>query len=184
MHATNDSTRVRLTSEPHASGLSRTTLTVTAGPLGLAELTQLLNLATSLTPDQPVLLVSEYALVPQLTPPEEQTWILTAGEYRAWQHQFQAAGGKMASLVTDCAIGGTYLIHGLGTSVRLAYDHARFYPTLSEEAYVARFQKPYPHPTDIRMALETHLITHAIPATTSVSALTDLVIFLLHSHHA
>ncbi len=184
MHASAGSDRVTYTLESLQSGLSLGILRLQKGPLGLCELASLIALADSMPPQTPLLLVTEHATVPKLRPGDEQDWILLAGQYRAWQHQFKQQGGKLASLVTECAIGGSYLVHGMGASIRLAYDHALFYPTLAQEHYEARFKTPYPHPTDAPTALAHQLITHIIPKQTEPSALGELVIFLFDSHHA
>lgn len=134
------------------------------GPLHMESLAVLNQTLSAIPPRIPVLLQSFYSSLPMLQPSQEQEqeWILAAGAYRLTQERFKAAGGTLISLVTSCLVGGTYLIHGMSARHRFVYPEVTIYPSLPPERYESVFQKPYPHATTPKAALQAGIITEII----------------------
>jgi hypothetical protein len=132
---------------------------VSSGMLSCENLLALTEAVETCPTGEGVLLESADVRLPNLTPPEEQAWILAAGNYRRVQEKFKAQKGILLSLVTETLIGGIYLVHGMAAWHRFVYDSAVIYPALPGETFEAIFQKPYPHSTSAEAALEAGIIT-------------------------
>lgn len=149
---------------------------LSSGPVETASLKALAQIFPGFSPDRVVMLYGEHSWLPRLAPPEEQAWIKAAGEYRQAQEIFKASGGLLLSLVTQCLVGGIYLVHGMAARYRLLYETAQVYPALSAELYERIFKTPYPHPVKAEAALTSGIVTHV----TNPKSLDNILSALLH----
>lgn len=147
------------TMERLENGMSLVRLRLLPGPVAVESWQMLHHCMQHLPTELPVLLESACSTVPMLSPPEEQAWIVAAGAYRRAQETFKAQGGTLLSLVTECLVGGTYLIHGFAAQHRLIDEEAKVYPTLHPDRYEAIFRQTYPFSASPAHAHQAGLVT-------------------------
>jgi len=82
------------------------------------------------TQPHPLLLLSCCPGFAALPEEEEQGLVAYAGQYRALQQSYKQTGRQVFSYIHQIAVGGTYLMHGLSATCKVADPQTVFYDTI------------------------------------------------------